>query len=95
MAVLPMFHVTGMQDMYATIQSGGTVVLLTRWDRACASRQIERAGVTTFAAITTMRLPLKSGPRPPRLLLDHVAGRGWRGDAGGRGAEARDPVRQT
>ena len=33
-------------------------------------RQIERAGVTTFTAITTMfgRLPLKSGPRQRRLM---------------------------
>jgi len=55
LAVLPMFHVTGMQGgMNAPIQIGGKMVVMTRWDRECAAMQIERARVTAFTAITTM-----------------------------------------
>jgi fatty-acyl-CoA synthase len=63
MGVLPMFHVTGMQaGMNTPIQSGSTVVVMTRWDRDCAARLIERCGVTTFTAITTMMVDFLSNP---------------------------------
>ena len=85
LAVLPMFHVTGMQDMNATIQSGGTVVLLTRWDRECATRQIERAGVTTFTAITTMLVDFLSNPGLDRHDLSSLM---WLGGGGAAMPEA-------
>jgi fatty-acyl-CoA synthase len=85
LAVLPMFHVGGMQDMNATIQSGGTVVLLTRWDRECATRQIERAGVTTFTAITTMLIDFLSNPGLDRHDLSSLM---WLGGGGAAMPEA-------
>ena len=42
LAVLPYFHVTGMQNsMNSPIYSGGTIVLLPRWDRAVAAQLID------------------------------------------------------
>ena len=62
--VLPMFHVTGMQaGMNTPIQCGSTVVVMTRWDRECAALLIERCGITTFTAITTMMVDFLSNPR--------------------------------
>ena len=87
LAVLPMFHVGGMQVMNATIQSGGTVVLLTRWDRECAARQIERAGVTSFTAITTMLVDFLSNPGLDRHDLSSLM---W---LGGGGRRCRRPWR--
>jgi fatty-acyl-CoA synthase len=74
-----MFHVTGMQGMNATIQTGGTVLLLTRWDRECVTRQIERAGVTTFTAITTMLVDFLSNPGLDRHDLSSIM---WLGGGG-------------
>ncbi len=81
LAVLPMFHVTGMQVMNATIQIGGTVVLLTRWDRECATCQIERAGVTSFPAITTMLVDFLSNPGLDRHDLSSIMRLGGGGAA--------------
>ncbi|HEY3074353.1 MAG TPA: long-chain-fatty-acid--CoA ligase, partial [Burkholderiales bacterium] len=64
LSALPMFHVTGMQaGMNAPIYRGSTLVVLSRWDRDCAGLQIERAGVTTWSAITTMLVDFLSNPR--------------------------------
>jgi fatty-acyl-CoA synthase len=64
LSALPMFHVTGMQaGMNAPLYRGATLVVLSRWDRDCAGMQIERAGVTTWSAITTMLVDFLSNPR--------------------------------
>jgi fatty-acyl-CoA synthase len=64
LSALPMFHVTGMQaGMNAPLYSGGTLVVLSRWDRDCAAMQIERARVTNWSAITTMLVDFVSNPR--------------------------------
>ena len=64
LSALPMFHVTGMQaGMNAPLYRGSTLVVLSRWDRDCAGMQIERAGVTTWSAITTMLVDFLSNPR--------------------------------
>jgi fatty-acyl-CoA synthase len=64
LSALPMFHVTGMQaGMNAPLYRGATLVVLSRWDRDCAGLQIERAGVTTWSAITTMLVDFLSNPR--------------------------------
>ena len=64
LTALPMFHVTGMQaGMNAPLNAGGTLVLLSRWDRDCAARQIERARITTWSAITTMLVDFLSNPK--------------------------------
>ncbi|ABG05267.1 AMP-dependent synthetase and ligase [Rubrobacter xylanophilus DSM 9941] len=55
LATLPLFHVTGMQhSMNAPIYYGGTVVLMTRWDREAAARLIERRRCTHWTNISTM-----------------------------------------
>ncbi|QYJ17273.1 Long-chain-fatty-acid--CoA ligase [Rubrobacter xylanophilus DSM 9941] len=55
LATLPLFHVTGMQhSMNAPLYYGGTVVLMTRWDRTVAARLIECRRCTHWTNISTM-----------------------------------------
>src|SRR5439155_1051495 len=55
LAVLPFFHVTGMQgSMNGTIYSGNTIVLLPRWDREVAAQLIQRYKITAWQCIPTM-----------------------------------------
>ncbi|MFA9209940.1 MAG: AMP-binding protein, partial [Yersinia sp. (in: enterobacteria)] len=55
LAVVPMFHITGMVSvMHATIYSGATLVLMPRWDRELAGRLISRYKVTHWTNIPTM-----------------------------------------
>lgn len=64
LAVLPLFHVTGMQvSMNAAIYSGATLVILPRWDRDAAGRMITRHRVTTWTSIPTMMIDFLSNPR--------------------------------
>jgi fatty-acyl-CoA synthase len=73
LAVLPMFHVTGMQGgMNTPIQIGGKMVVMTRWDRDCAAMQIERARVTAFTAITTMMVDFLGNPNLPKYDLSSL-----------------------
>jgi fatty-acyl-CoA synthase len=82
LCALPMFHVTGMQaGMNAPIASGGTIVLLTRWDRDCAALQIERARVTSWSAITTMAIDFLSNPNLSRYDLSSLTVLGGGGAA--------------
>ena len=80
LAVLPMFHVTGMQaGMNGPIQIGATSAVMTRWDRECAAMQIERARVTGFTAITTMVVDFLANPNLPKYdlsSLDYLGGGG-------------------
>jgi fatty-acyl-CoA synthase len=64
MAVLPLFHVTGMQaNMNAVIYGGSTVVLLPRWDRDAAAECIQRYRITGLGLITAMVVDFVSNPR--------------------------------
>ncbi len=64
LAVLPFFHVTGMQvSMNATIFGGGTLVILPRWDRDVAGQLITRYGVTVWTNIPTMVIDFLANPR--------------------------------
>ncbi len=64
LAVLPFFHVTGMEgSMNATIFTGGSVVILPRWDRDVAGQLITRYGVTSWTSIPTMMIDFLSNPR--------------------------------
>jgi len=73
LSALPMFHVTGMQaGMNAPLYRGSTLVVLSRWDRDCAGMQIERAGVTTWSAITTMLVDFLSNPRLAQYNLSSM-----------------------
>ncbi len=63
LATLPMFHVTGMQhSMGAPIYYGGTMILLTRWDRALAAKLVESHGVTHWTNISTMVVDFLANP---------------------------------
>ncbi|HUW36224.1 MAG TPA: long-chain fatty acid--CoA ligase [Rhodocyclaceae bacterium] len=64
LAVLPFFHVTGMQgSMNGPLFCGNTVVLLARWDRDVAARLIERYRVTSWTAIPTMVIDFLMNPK--------------------------------
>lgn len=66
LAVLPFFHVTGMQSvMNAMIYCGGTIVVLPRWDRDAAGQLITRYKVTTWTLIPTMMIDFLANPRLP------------------------------
>ena len=63
LAVVPMFHITGM--MYGVLGSvylGSTVVILPRWDRELAGRQISRHQITHWTCIPTMIIDLFGSP---------------------------------
>ena len=64
LCTLPLFHVTGMQhSMNAPVYAGGTVVLMTRWDREVAAELIERHRVTHWTNISTMVVDFLASPR--------------------------------
>jgi len=64
LAVLPFFHVTGMQNgMNGSIYVGATIVLLPRWDRDAAAQLIQRYKVSNTQMIVTMVVDLLSNPR--------------------------------
>lgn len=74
LAVLPFFHVTGMQGgMSGPLWLGATVVLLARWDRDAAARLIERYRVTAWTAITTMVVDFLANPRVGEYDLSSLA----------------------
>jgi fatty-acyl-CoA synthase len=86
LGVLPMFHVTGMQSgMNAPVRLGSTIVLMTRWDRDCAARQVERTRVTTLTAITTMMVDFLANPALDRYDLSSLS---WVGGGGAAMPEA-------
>jgi fatty-acyl-CoA synthase len=63
LACLPMFHVTGMQNgMNSPIWLGGTMVIMTRWDKRCAAQLIARYKVTAWTAIPTMLMDFLNQP---------------------------------
>ena len=61
--VVPMFHITGMVSvMHTNIQLGATLVLMPRWDRDFAGRQISKYKVTHWTNIPTMVMDLLASP---------------------------------
>jgi len=63
LAVVPMFHITGMVSvMHASIYSGATIVIMPRWDRDLAGRLISRWQVTNWTNIPTMVIDLLGSP---------------------------------
>jgi len=70
---LPMFHVTGMQaGMNGPLCKGATLVVMSRWDRDCAARLIERQRVTNWSAITTMLVDFLSSPNLEKYDLSSL-----------------------
>ncbi|MFT4243340.1 MAG: long-chain fatty acid--CoA ligase [Acidovorax sp.] len=63
LAVVPMFHITGMVSvLHAAIYGGATLVVMPRWDRELAGRLISRWRVTNWTNIPTMVIDLLSSP---------------------------------
>ncbi|MFT7325129.1 MAG: fatty-acyl-CoA synthase [Rhodoferax sp.] len=63
LAVVPMFHITGMVSlMHTSIRAGATLILMPRWDRELAGRLISRWQVTHWTNIPTMVIDLMGSP---------------------------------
>jgi len=63
LAVVPLFHITGMLMMHTTLYAGGTLVLMPRWQRELAGALISRHRVTSWTNIPTMVIDLLASPR--------------------------------
>jgi fatty-acyl-CoA synthase len=86
LAVLPYFHVTGMQNsMNSPIYSGSTIVMLPRWDRGVAAQLIKRNRVTSLAVVPTMVVDLLSSPDLASYDLSSIH---WLGGGGAAMPEA-------
>jgi fatty-acyl-CoA synthase len=73
LAVLPFFHVTGMQvSMNAQIYSGAAIVILPRWDRDVAGQLITRYRVTTWTVIPTVVIDFLSNPNLDRYDISSL-----------------------
>lgn len=63
LAVVPMFHITGMvYGVLVNVYEGATAVLLPRWDRELAGRLISRHRVSHWTCIPTMVIDLFASP---------------------------------
>jgi fatty-acyl-CoA synthase len=74
LAVVPMFHITGM--MYGVLGSvflGTTNVILPRWDRELAGRLIGKHRVTHWTCIPTMIIDLFGSPNYKSFDLSSLA----------------------
>ncbi|HEY6876772.1 MAG TPA: long-chain fatty acid--CoA ligase [Polyangiales bacterium] len=82
LSVLPLFHVTGMQNsMNGPIYAGATMVIMPRWDRAVAAALIERYRVTSWSSISTMVVDLLSSPDVETYDLSSLRATGGGGAA--------------
>ncbi|MBU8908047.1 long-chain fatty acid--CoA ligase [Desertibacillus haloalkaliphilus] len=73
LTTLPLFHVTGMQhSMNAPIYGGGTMVIMTRWDRELAAKWIEDYQCTNWINISTMLVDFLSNPNIDDLDLQSL-----------------------
>ncbi|MDD2547809.1 MAG: long-chain fatty acid--CoA ligase [Burkholderiaceae bacterium] len=63
LAVVPMFHITGMVvGMHSAVYAGATMVIMPRWDRDLAGSLISRYRVTHWTNIPTMVIDLLGSP---------------------------------
>ena len=63
LTALPFFHITGMNIiMTASVYSGGTMVVLARWDRETAIQAVETYRCTHWINITAMVVDMLSAP---------------------------------
>lgn len=63
LAVVPMFHITGMlYGVIGPVMAGLTMVVLPRWDRELAGRLISHHKVTHWTCIPTMIIDLFASP---------------------------------
>ena len=77
---MPLFHVTGMQcSMNQPIYFGGTIVLMTRWDRDTAGELIQRHKIEGWTNIATMAIDFLSNPNLASYdisSMKHIGGGG-------------------
>ena len=80
LAVVPMFHITGlMYSVLASVYQGLTAVLMPRWDRELAGRLFQRHKVTHWTCIPTMIIDLFGSPNYRSFDLSslrHLSGGG-------------------
>ena len=70
LAVVPMFHITGMlYGLLGNVYTASTSVLLPRWDRELAGRLISKYRVTHWTCIPTMIIDLFGSPNYKRFDL--------------------------
>ncbi|MFI5444889.1 long-chain fatty acid--CoA ligase [Polaromonas sp. UC242_47] len=82
LAVVPMFHITGMVSMmHAAIYGGATLVIMPRWDRELAGRLISRWRVTHWTNIPTMVIDLLASPNFASFDLSSLVAIGGGGAA--------------
>ncbi|MFZ5642185.1 MAG: AMP-binding protein [Bacillota bacterium] len=63
LSVLPLFHVTGLvHSMNMPLYSGGTIILLARFDTETVIRAIEKYRVTHWTSIATMNIAVVNYP---------------------------------
>lgn len=73
LAVVPMFHITGMVSMmHTSIRSSATLILMPRWDRELAGRLISAWRVTHWTNIPTMVIDLMGSPNFARFDLSSL-----------------------
>jgi fatty-acyl-CoA synthase len=73
LAVVPMFHITGMVSlMHASIYVGATLIMMPRWDRDLAGRLISCWKVTHWTNIPTMVIDLLGSPHFERYDLSSL-----------------------
>ncbi|HLF23422.1 MAG TPA: long-chain fatty acid--CoA ligase [Burkholderiales bacterium] len=80
LAVLPWFHVTGMQgSLNGPILTANTVVVLPRWDRDAAATLMQRYKINVWNCIPTMVVDFLANPKLERYdlsSLDRISGGG-------------------
>jgi fatty-acyl-CoA synthase len=82
LAVLPFFHVTGMQNsMNTPLYCGATMVILPRWDREVAAQLIERYRVNRWTVVPTMVVDFVGSPNLDKYDLSSLYGIGGGGAA--------------
>jgi fatty-acyl-CoA synthase len=73
LAVVPMFHITGMVSMmHTSIRSGVSLVIMPRWDRDLAGKLISGWKVTHWTNIPTMVIDLLASPNFDKFDLSSL-----------------------
>ena len=89
LAVLPFFHVTGMQNaLNGAIYLGATAIVIPRWDRDVALQCIGRYKVTAAQLISTMVVDMLSHPNLDAFDLSSL------NSVGGGGAAMPEAIAQ-
>jgi fatty-acyl-CoA synthase len=74
LAVVPMFHITGMMyGVVGNVHMGSTSVILPRWDRELAGRLISKHRITHWTCIPTMIIDLFGSPNYQRFDLTSLS----------------------